>query len=116
METKFVRSLGCDPGCHEEVRKSPENKIHIREVDFWVFGNVRDCSGVDWKVLEGSGRFHHGAHDPGGPPWAEGMLPGLMGQGHLAPRPRPANPLGFPWGGINLGEGKALSPLWPPPP
>ncbi|KAK1662374.1 hypothetical protein QYE76_050533 [Lolium multiflorum] len=116
METKFVRSLGCDPGCHEEVRKSPENKIHIREVDFWVFGNVRDCSGVDWKVLEGSGRFHHGAHDPGGPPWAEGMLPGLMGQGHLAPKAQAGQPPRVSLGGINLGEGKAPLPPWPPPP
>ncbi|KAK1695645.1 hypothetical protein QYE76_012342, partial [Lolium multiflorum] len=114
METKFVRSLGCDPGCHEEVRKSPENKIHIREVDFWVFGNVRDCSGVDWKVLEGSGRVHHGAHDPGGPPWAEGMLPGLMGQGHLAPKAQAGQPPRVSLGGSTWGRGKPLSPAAPP--
>ncbi|KAK1681555.1 hypothetical protein QYE76_042403 [Lolium multiflorum] len=91
---------------------SPENKIHIREVDFG-FSEMFGIIPVDWKVLEGSGRVHHGAHDLGGPPWA-GMLPGLMGQGHLAPRPRPANPLGFP-GGINWGR-KALSLLGRRPP
>ena len=35
MESEvFVRSLGWDPGHHEEVRNGPENKIHIREVIF----------------------------------------------------------------------------------
>jgi hypothetical protein len=92
METKFVRSLGCDPGCHEEVRNSPENKIHIREVDFWVSEKFGIFPVVDWKVLEGSGGVHHGAHDLGGLAWAEGMLPGLMGQGHMAPKAQAGQP------------------------
>ena len=29
-----VRSLGWDPGYHEEIRNGPENKIHIRKVLF----------------------------------------------------------------------------------
>ena len=30
-----VRSLGWDPGYHEEIRNGPENKIHIKKVLFW---------------------------------------------------------------------------------
>ena len=41
---------------------------------------------VDWKVLEGFGGVLHGAHDLGGLAWAEGMLPGLMGRGHMPPK------------------------------
>ena len=48
----FVRSLGWDLGHHEEVRTGPENKIHIWEVKFQVWGQ----SGV---FLEGSGRFQN---------------------------------------------------------
>ena len=75
METKFVRSLGWDLGCHEEVRNSPENKIHIREVDFWVsekFGIFP----VDDR--EGSRRFqgsHQWAHDPRRPSMGRGDAP-----------------------------------------
>src|SRR3954465_5296369 len=29
-----VRSLGWDPGYHEEIQNGPENKIHIRKVLF----------------------------------------------------------------------------------
>ena len=39
---KDVRSPGWDPGCHEEVRNGPENKIHIWEVKMRVTGKVRD--------------------------------------------------------------------------
>ena len=42
----IVRSLGWDPGHHEEVRNSPENKIHIRKVIFPGFGKVRENSGI----------------------------------------------------------------------
>ena len=45
---KFVRSLGWDPGYHDEVRNSPENKIHIREVkipSFRKFGIFLEESG-----------------------------------------------------------------------
>ena len=52
---KFVRSLGRDPGHHEEVQNGPENKIHIREVDFWVSEKFGIFPVVDWKVLEGFG-------------------------------------------------------------
>ena len=50
---KFVRSLGLDPGHHDEVWKSPENKIHIREVKILSFGRF----GSVLEGLEGSGRF-----------------------------------------------------------
>ena len=33
---KVVRSLGWDPGHHEELRNGPEIKIHIRQVGFRV--------------------------------------------------------------------------------
>lgn len=56
-----VRSLGWDPGHHEEVRNSPENKIHIWEVIFRVTRKVQDFHIVP-KVLEGSGGYHSGAH------------------------------------------------------
>ena len=51
---KFVRSLGWDPGHHDEVRKSPENKIHIREVKFQVSEKFRIFPAESGKVLEGS--------------------------------------------------------------
>ena len=35
-----VRSLGWDPGYHEEIRNGPENKIHIRKVPFLSWGMV----------------------------------------------------------------------------
>ena len=35
-----VRSLGWDPGYHEEIRNGPENKIHIRKVPFRSWGMV----------------------------------------------------------------------------
>ncbi|KAK1685645.1 hypothetical protein QYE76_046493 [Lolium multiflorum] len=66
-----------------------------------------------WKVLEGSGGVHHGAHDLGGLAWAEGMLPGLMGQGHMALKAQAGQPLGFPRGDQG---GESPSPLLPPPP
>ena len=56
-----VRSLGWDPGHHEEVRNSPENKIHIREVLFQGSEKVRYFDRRFYKVLEGY---------PGGAPWA----------------------------------------------
>ena len=56
-----VRSLGWDPGYHEEIRNGPENKIHIRKVLFrgWngsgVFiGNVLEGSGMS-GTPEGKG-------------------------------------------------------------
>ncbi|KAK1644496.1 hypothetical protein QYE76_062301, partial [Lolium multiflorum] len=44
-----------------------------------------------------------------------GDAPWPNGPGAHAPKAQAGQPLGFPKG-INLGEGKALSPLWPPPP
>ena len=35
-----VRSLGWDPGYHEEIRNGPENKIHIRKVLFRSSGMI----------------------------------------------------------------------------
>ncbi len=35
-----VRSLGWDPGYHEEIRNGPENKIHIRKVPFRSSGMI----------------------------------------------------------------------------
>ena len=35
-----VRSLGCDPGYHEEIQNGPENKIHIRKVPFRSWGMI----------------------------------------------------------------------------
>ena len=57
-----VRSLGLDLGHHEEVRNGPENKIHIREVDF----RVAEKFGIfPVSYRESSRRFwgsHGGAH------------------------------------------------------
>ena len=53
---KFVRSLGWDPGHHEKVRNGPENKIHIREINFQVSEKFGNFPVETEKVLEGSGR------------------------------------------------------------
>ena len=61
----IVRSLGWDPGHHEEIWNSPENKIHIREVIFRVsekFGNFPCPTG---GFLEGSRGATCGPNDPG---------------------------------------------------
>src|SRR5664279_3971231 len=50
MRPKVVRSLGWDPGRHEELRNGPEIKFHIRQVVFWVPEKFR----IFWKVLEAS--------------------------------------------------------------
>ena len=58
---KDVQSLIWDPGHHEEVRNSPENKIHIWEVKFRVpekFGNFP----VSYREV--SGRFRHALQYP----------------------------------------------------
>jgi hypothetical protein len=47
-------SLGWDPGHHGEVQNGPENKIHIREVNFWGSEKVQD---FPVKDREGSRRF-----------------------------------------------------------
>ena len=48
-----VRSLGWDPGYHEEIRNGPENKIHIRKVPFRSWGMVPVfSSGMFYKVPE----------------------------------------------------------------
>ena len=60
---KVVRSLGCDPGRHEEFRNGPEVKIYIWEVLFWPPENVWDFSVL---YREGSRRFWSGAHLHGG--------------------------------------------------
>jgi hypothetical protein len=52
---KVVRSLGWDPGYHEELRNGPEVKIYIWEVIFWVPEKVRVFPVCIGKVLEGSG-------------------------------------------------------------
>jgi hypothetical protein len=52
---KVVQSLGRDPGHHEELRNSPEVKIHIWKVVIGFrkkFEFFRYCTR---KVLEGSG-------------------------------------------------------------
>lgn len=53
-----VRSLGWDPGHHEEVRNSPENKIHIREVIFRVSEKF-EIFPVSYR--EGSRKFLEGS-------------------------------------------------------
>ncbi|KAK1626436.1 hypothetical protein QYE76_000751 [Lolium multiflorum] len=80
----------------------------LREVDFWVSEMFGIFPVVVWKVLEGSGGVHHGAHDLGGLAWAEGMLPGLMGRG-TCPKAQASQPPRVSRGD-QLGEGKALSP------
>ena len=50
----MIRSLGWDPRHHEEMRKSPENKIHIRKVVSGGIGKVPEYFG---KVPEGSRKF-----------------------------------------------------------
>ena len=49
-----IRSLGWDPGRHEEFRRSPKNKIHIRKVVSGGIGKVREFFG---RVTEHSRRF-----------------------------------------------------------
>ena len=56
-----VRSLGLDPGHHEEIKNCLENMIHIMEIIFWVSEMFRSIHmgvlegfGVFQKVLEGS--------------------------------------------------------------
>ena len=53
--TKVVRSLGWDPGCHEELWNSLEVKIHIWKVVIRVREKVRVFQYCTEKVLEGSG-------------------------------------------------------------
>ena len=64
VRPKIVRSLGWDPGHHEELRNSPEIKFHIRKVGFRVSGKFRDFSVKYRNVLEGSSGSHGGAHLP----------------------------------------------------
>ena len=47
-----VRSLGWDPGYHEEIRNGLENKIHIRKVQFRSWGMISVF--FIGNVLEGS--------------------------------------------------------------
>src|SRR3954468_20550706 len=58
-----VRSLGWDLGYHEEIRNGPENKIHIRKVQFRSSGMVSvfssECSRRVYKYHRyGVGRLH----------------------------------------------------------
>ena len=71
-----------DPGHHEEVRNGPENKIHIREVDFQVSEKFGIFPVETEKVLESSGGSHQWATDLGGPTWAVGVQHGLLGHAH----------------------------------
>ena len=41
----LIRSLGWDPGHHEEFRKGPENNIHIRKVVSGGIGKVPEIFG-----------------------------------------------------------------------
>src|SRR3954467_10143121 len=51
---KVVRSLGWDPGYHEEIQNGPENKIHIRKVLFRSSEMIPVFSpGMFLKGLEG---------------------------------------------------------------
>ena len=53
--TNVVRSLGWDPGYHEEIRNGPENKIHIMKVLFQSLGKFPMISSERFKKgLEGS--------------------------------------------------------------
>jgi hypothetical protein len=72
VSPKVVRSLGWDPGYHEELRNGPEIKIHIREVGFRVFGKFRNFPAEYRKVLERSGR--------GVPRWGPPALEGPRGR------------------------------------
>ena len=67
----------------------------------------------DWKVLEGSGGVHHGAHDLGGPTWAEGVLPSPNGPGAPSLKGPGRHPLGFPQ---NPKGGSTWGARFPPPP
>ena len=72
-----------------------------------------------WKVLEGPGGPSSGPTTLGGLAWAEGVLPSLMGQGHMPLKAQPAKPLGFPQNprGDQLGgEEIPLPPLGRRPP
>ena len=52
---KLVRSLGCDPGHHEEIRNGPENKITYME-GFERTRNIPEGSEI---CPEGSGVFNN---------------------------------------------------------
>ena len=49
-----IRSLGWDHRHHEEIRRSPENKIHIRKVFPGGIGKVPEYL---HRVPEGSRKF-----------------------------------------------------------
>ena len=53
-ERMVIRSLGWDPSRHEEIRKSPENKIHVRKV---VSGGIEKAPEYLHRVPEGSRKF-----------------------------------------------------------
>ncbi len=73
-----VRSLGWDPGHHEEVRNGPENKIHIRKVIFRVSEKFRNFSVLYRRV---SRRFRRVTS---GPTFSGGL--------HRPSRAQPASP------------------------
>ena len=59
-----IQSLGWDPRHHVEIRKSPENKIHIRKVVSRVPEKFGKISTGYRKILEGFGGPHLGGHKP----------------------------------------------------
>jgi hypothetical protein len=63
------------------------------------------------KVLEGSGGPTSGPTTLGGLAWAEGILPSIMGQGHMPPKAQPAKPLGFPQNPMGDQLGGKVSPF-----
>ena len=77
--------LGWDPRRHEEFRKSPKNKIHIRKVISEGVGKVREFSGRvpeisrRFRKVPGWGHLTYGAHmDQGGgaeATWAGRTIP-----------------------------------------
>ena len=63
-------------------RGGPENKIHIRKVQFPSFGKLGIFSVETGKVLEGSGGSHKWAHDLGRLSGLGGCCMALLGHVH----------------------------------
>ena len=87
VSPKIVRSLGWDPGHHEELRNGPEIKKTYMESGFQGY---RKSSGFFGIVPEGSRRFRRvpwwGPPIPEGPTWTKGWRTmALHGPGAPAP-------------------------------
>ena len=93
----MTRSLGKDPRYHEELRKSPEIKIHIRKVVFRVSEKFGNFPAGYRKV---SRRFRKVPRwDPPtlGPTWTEGVVQQPTWAGRTMPQgPRGIGRWGLP--------------------